>query len=162
MSTIVRKGATLVALGLLIAGSTTAANATMRFGPARGAGRNRLCSNLQTGSTIDAKTNRVLYVSEIGSSAVNVYALKSRKLLATITQGVEYPLGVAVDKTGALYVVNQGPTSTLTEYAPGATTPERTLDPGVPGIIGVAIDSHGTVYVDQSYPAQMLEFAAGS
>jgi DNA-binding beta-propeller fold protein YncE len=124
----------------------------------------KLCSNQQPDSIPESKANKYLFVSETQSNTVNIYGLKERKLVKSITNGISYPLGTAIDKGGVLYVVNQpsGSTDTVTEYAPGSSTPELTLDTGVTAAIGVGVDSSGTVYVDNDYPAEMLEFAAGS
>jgi hypothetical protein len=79
----------------------------------------------------------------------------------TISTGIDYPLGVAVDANNVLYVASQS--AGVTEYPAGTTTPSITLTNGIPYPSCVAVDGNGTVYV--SYGGGnggIAEYPAGS
>src|SRR5580692_3428453 len=47
-----------------------------------------------------------LYVANVNTNAVNVYAAGTQKVLRTITYGVYGPVALAFDSLGNLYVLN--------------------------------------------------------
>jgi DNA-binding beta-propeller fold protein YncE len=57
-----------------------------------------------------------------------VYAAGGSTLVRSITSGVKYPVGLAFDASGNLYVANapRRGKNTVTEYAPGTSTPSNT------------------------------------
>jgi DNA-binding beta-propeller fold protein YncE len=55
---------------------------------------------------------------------VTEYRSGSSDPYQTITNGMDHPEGVTVDKKGTLYVSNVG-NSTVLEFAPGSLTPLR-------------------------------------
>jgi sugar lactone lactonase YvrE len=80
------------------------------------------------------------------------------KLVDTITQGVFFPLGIAIDKSGTLYVTNQN--TTVTEYPAGENTPSVTLSKGLVAPNGAAVDSSGNLWVANG--SNVLEYATTS
>jgi hypothetical protein len=86
-----------------------------------------------------------LYVAS--ANDITVYDLGSvgSPLLATITQGVSTPGGIALDAHGTLYVPNET-ANTVTVYPARATTPSMTLT-GADNPVGVAVAANGDVYV---------------
>jgi hypothetical protein len=89
---------------------------------ARGAGR------LDSGRSwmdASAKNERLLYVSDSGTSDVYVYAYGSRNLKGTLT-GFNAPQGECVDPVGDVWITNlQG--ANIVEFAHGGSSPISTL-----------------------------------
>jgi hypothetical protein len=64
----------------------------------------------------------------------------------SITTGVDYPDGIAVDNTGALYVTNLG-SNTVTVYPAGMNSPSLMISTGINQPYGIGVDSKGDVFV---------------
>jgi hypothetical protein len=76
-----------------------------------------------------AKKQTLLYVSNLGSGSVTVYAYPSAKQVGTLT-GFDDPTGECSDKAGDVFIADFD-ASKILEYAHGGTTPIQTLsDPG--------------------------------
>jgi hypothetical protein len=90
-----------------------------------------------------------LYVSDTAANAIYVYNLgkSGATLIGEITTGLNGPFGMAVDKSGYLYVANQGTPGNVTIYPPGKTSPSLTLSQDLTTPQGVAVNSTGDVYV---------------
>lgn len=100
-------------------------------------------------------------------NAVNAYDLAQPgfPLVATITQGVNVPAGIAVDSQGTLYVANYANASgkgNVTIYPFGQTVPSATLT-GLHVPIDVAVDINGDLYVDDrgTTPPSIVVYLAG-
>jgi len=118
----------------------------------------------------DATKARLLYASEDegeGDGFVNIYD-QNGKNQASIGHlgGLDFPIGLAVDKKGNLYVANSNGFN-VPVYHRGASMPFKTLlDPNeYPD--AVTIDSKGTVYVasettTQHMPGNVAVYAGGS
>ena len=106
-----------------------------------------------------------VYVSDPVSNDVAIFHASgsNRNPIATITEGIAGPAGLAVDGEGDLFVANTTANS-VTEYAPNGTTPEATYSQSVLGPVDVAVDNAGTVYVANfySFAASVVEFSGGS
>jgi len=109
-----------------------------------------------------------LFVSDLngGPPQIRIYPanVKNPTQSGSITQGIDLPINVAVDKQGTIYVANNG-NSTVTEYPFGATSPSVTLSTQIVNPNGIAVDSHGTVYVTSGASVgscYVLEFPKGS
>jgi serine/threonine protein kinase, bacterial len=100
------------------------------------------------------------YIYAVTGGAVDaIRAGKTPKIVATITQGVSNPLGLTVDKSGTLYVANNG-NATVTEYPAGQNTPSVTLSQGLAFPSDVAVDKSGNVWVSNG--SNVLEYPKGS
>jgi hypothetical protein len=89
----------------------------------------------------DAKnTQYLLYVSDEGTGAVNVYAYKSKKghMVGQAT-GFQFPYGQCLDSSGNVYVVDFAATQ-IVEFAHGGTTPIKTLPDSYGYPIGCSVD----------------------
>jgi sugar lactone lactonase YvrE len=119
-----------------------------------------------------ARGGRVLYIGNIdgqpGVGQVLVYtaAMKSPRLLRTISNGTGRPIGLWVDTKNNLWVANltnKYPDS-VTAFKPGASSPFFTITEleGQPG--SVAVDASGNVWVNESVQDEGIvqEFAPGS
>jgi hypothetical protein len=85
-----------------------------------------------------AEHDSLLYISDLGESAVYVFSYPTGTLVGTLT-GFDSPIGECVDNKGDVFIVNYGG-SNISEYAHGGQSPIATLsDPGYfPG--GCAVD----------------------
>jgi DNA-binding beta-propeller fold protein YncE len=66
----------------------------------------------------------------------------------SITDGIDKPCGLAIDKSGTLYVVGLG--GTVTEYPVGQSSPSFTITSGLFYSYGIGIDSKGDVFVSNT------------
>jgi hypothetical protein len=72
----------------------------------------------------EAKSHDLLYISDPGSSSIDVFTYPALNLVGTI--GIEDPEGLCVDKTGDVFATsNEG--SDILEYAHGGTSPIANL-----------------------------------
>src|SRR5215469_16832194 len=113
---------------------------------------------------VDGKTSKqLLFVSEPITGAVVVYNALSRARnplpLRTITNGINHPQGISVDRSGNLYVANFE-SSTVTVYARNGSTPTRTLN--ITNPIDVKVDGSGNVYVASNINEAIYLFPAGA
>jgi hypothetical protein len=77
----------------------------------------------------EAKRDTLLYISDVGTYDVNVYAYPKGTFLGTLT-GFNAPEGECVDKTGDVFIANYY-ASNILKYAHGGTSSIATLsDPG--------------------------------
>jgi hypothetical protein len=100
-------------------------------------------------SALQAGQVPLVYVSEFSDGKVVAYPTNSSTVpkapIETIA-GLSFPIGLAVDAKGNLYVIEQGNAEDVKVFAPGSTKPFRTLT-GSGLTSGVAVDAKGTVYV---------------
>jgi hypothetical protein len=93
-------------------------------------------------------TTQLLYVADNENNRIFIYnaAVKNSSPIGTITSGISGPNGIAVDKSGDLWVANTY-AQTVTEYAPNSTTPKLTLSTGLNQPFDVKVDGFGDVFV---------------
>jgi sugar lactone lactonase YvrE len=113
-----------------------------------------------------AKKQPILFVSDLDAQTIRLYPANTTNPSqeGSITQGIDEPINVAVDKRGTIYVANNG-NNTVTEYPLGETKPSVTLSTSLVYPNGVAVDSKGTVYVTSGQnvgSCYVLEFPKGS
>ena len=143
--------ASVVALALLAACSGASSNSTAmpagaRFSSAND-GSNAEAAGRRTANSAK-KVAQFIFVSDENANAVNVFAKSSpHGLVRTITNEIDSPFGLALDKGDDLYVTNTDSPS-ITEYNRGGSTPIFTYSKDLNGPVGVAVDSAGNVYVD--------------
>ena len=85
-----------------------------------------------------AKSSALLYVSDLGTFDVNVYAFPSLKPAGKLT-GFDEPQGECGDAKGSVWITSTG-NETIYEYAHGATQPSATLSDPIGSPIGCAVD----------------------
>ena len=90
--------------------------------------------------------SRTLYVADDTDVIVYPADENNPPPLRKITDGVNQPQGLAVDRNGVLYVANSL-ANTVTEYRPGESHPFKTISKGIDDPSGLAVDSQGTIYV---------------
>jgi hypothetical protein len=103
-----------------------------------------------------------LYVAGQAENRIDAYDLAQPglPLVETITDGVNYPVGLTVDSSGTLYVSNLHGGAGVTEYPPGQTSPSTTLQVSQP--FGVVVDGRGnTIVTTRDSPPCMLVFRPG-
>ncbi len=106
---------------------------------------------------------QILFVSDQANDQVLLYnpANPNPKPKASIIDGVDVPLGLAVDRQGALYVANGG-NDTITVYSKGSSSPRLTIDKGLYTPYGVTVDSHGNVFASSPGNHTVLGFRPGA
>jgi hypothetical protein len=87
----------------------------------------------------------LIYVCVFTANECIWYDRGSNQVAGTIT-GLSFPSGVAVDKTGAVYIANFS-AQNIPVYAKGSTTLLRTLDDSGHLPADVTVDTNGVVYV---------------
>jgi sugar lactone lactonase YvrE len=95
-----------------------------------------------------AKSARLMYVSSPNGNTVDIFPEYGKNVapIGQITNGINEPTGMAVDKHGNLYVANVN-ASTVTVYPRGSTSPSKTYSTGLQLPVDVAVGNDGTVYV---------------
>jgi DNA-binding beta-propeller fold protein YncE len=105
--------------------------------------------------TLDKK--KTLYLADSCLSQVEEYSKGSTTLKTTITDGISFPLGVAIDKHNTLYVSTGGD---IQEYANGSTSPTKTVT-GMDEPFGISLDSSGNLYIPDFGCGCVWELPAG-
>lgn len=85
-----------------------------------------------------AKQHRLIYVSSVLTNDVYAYSYSTHQLMGTLT-GFQTPYGLCVDKSGDVWVANDG-ASQVVEYAHGGSSPIATLDDSGEYPEGCAVD----------------------
>lgn len=114
-------------------------------------------------------TAPLLYATNLLNSknweGVTVYRAEAKDPapLATISDGLDTPVGVCIDGRGTLYVTNEPPSGGwVSEYALGKTTPSRLITDGMNGPAYCAIDGKGNLWVANAYAPDVTEYLKGS
>jgi YVTN family beta-propeller protein len=88
------------------------------------------------------------------TDSVTTYDSDGTQTSPTITAGLSFPLGIAVDTAGKIYVANAGnyngigyDASTVTTYNVNGTESSPTITAGLDYPEGVAVDAAGKIYV---------------
>jgi len=94
------------------------------------------------------KSGQILFVADPNDNQVLMYdpTQANPSPLGSITEGINGPMGVAVDKLGQVYVVNIG-NNTVTIYPHGSVSPSLTIEKGLWAPAGIGVDSKGNVFV---------------
>src|ERR1700735_867305 len=98
------------------------------------------------GPNVRTFSSRIL-VANSGDNTVTTYTTDGDRVSPTITDGVNVPLGVAVDgKLNRIYVANAGD-STITTYTKNGSRTSPTIVVDVNQPYAIAVDSAGKIYV---------------
>lgn len=159
-----RSATTAAAVALLTACAQNATPVSGPLPPAAGSALTHSASHplasVSATRPLATRTHIYIYASYDLSNTINVIkAGATRKVVDTITQGLNFPLGIAIDKAGTLYVANNG-NATVTEYPAGSNTPSVTLTQGLLFPNYVAIDRSRNLWVSNG--KNVLEFPPGA
>lgn len=102
---------------------------------------------------------KTLYLADSCLSQIELYPKGSTTMKSTITDGISFPLGVAIDKSQTLYVSTG---SAIQEYAKGSTSPTKTITGGgLSEPFGVSLDAGGNLYIADFGAEAVFELPAG-
>lgn len=111
------------------------------------------------------KKKETLFVADPQNNQVLIYnPLKANPTpKGSITDGIDYPFGVAVDKKGTLYVANLlGGNGSITIYPKGKTSPSMTITDGCDAPYGIAVDSQGNIFAAMLNNDVIVAYKAGA
>ncbi|HEY2475934.1 MAG TPA: hypothetical protein VGI19_14185 [Candidatus Cybelea sp.] len=97
---------------------------------------------------------QILFVCDPENNQVLMYDpnTPNPKPKSSITSGLDYPVAVAIDKKGMLYVANLMGGSpnigSITIYKAGASKPSLTITDGLVNPLALAVDSHGNLFAN--------------
>ncbi|HEY1883576.1 MAG TPA: hypothetical protein VGG51_11105 [Candidatus Cybelea sp.] len=81
----------------------------------------------------------------------------------SITDGINYPAGLAVDSALTLYVSNVKGVANISEYAAGATSPSRVISgQGLTAPWGLTLDAKQNLYVADYVTDQIFKIPKGT
>jgi streptogramin lyase len=108
------------------------------------------------------KSAAVLYVADPQGNKVLTYDPKTPNPSpnGSVTTGIDTPAGLAVDKSGTLYVANLG-NNTITVYPAGQSSPSLTISSGVDGPYGLGVDSKGDIFISNLNNNTVVGYKAG-
>lgn len=113
------------------------------------------------------KAKQVLFVADPQDNQILLYNPKTPNPSpeGSITSGIDYVFGLAMDKSGTLYAANLlGGASnygSVTIYPKGSTTASMTITNGIVGPYGIAVDSQGNVFVSNLDNNTLVAYHAG-
>lgn len=118
----------------------------------------------QTSSKYSTKKSLV-FEGDQDQAAVNIYqtaALPTNPApIATIHVATGCPYGIAMDKSGTVYIADNCAVGDVEEYAKGSTTMKTAITNGISYPLGLAFDSKQNLYVS-NYPAAITVYPKGS
>ncbi|HTA55692.1 MAG TPA: hypothetical protein VK755_13185 [Candidatus Acidoferrales bacterium] len=113
------------------------------------------------------KHQQVMFVADPQDNQILMYnpTMPNPSPEGSITTGIDYPFGVAVDKKGTLYVANllggSPDIGSITIYPKGKTSPSLTITTGMDNPYGIAVDSKGNIFAANLGNGQVVAYAAG-
>lgn len=110
---------------------------------------------------IAADKKGTIYVADnCAVGDVEEFPKGSTTMSKAITDGISYPLGLAMDKSQTLYVSNYP--AAITEYAYGTTSPSKTVtDSQLKDPFGLALDKSGNLYIADFGASAVFELPKG-
>jgi hypothetical protein len=108
------------------------------------------------------KKKPILFIADFYNNVVRLYDPKTPNppQEGSITDGVDDPVGLAVDSKGSLYVSNDGSPTTITVYSPGESKPRLTIP--TPQYYGITVDSKGDIFATGSGAAAVYGYKPGA
>jgi hypothetical protein len=114
------------------------------------------------------KKKEVMFVADPQNNQILMYNPRTANPSpeGSITTGIDYPFGVAVDKAKTLYVANllggSPSIGSITVYPHGATSPSLTITNGCSNPYGIAVDSQGDVFASMLGNNTLVAYKAGA
>jgi hypothetical protein len=108
---------------------------------------------------------QVLFVADPQNNQVLMYNPRTPNPSpeGSITTGIDYPFGLAVDKSGTLYVANLlGNNGSITVYPKGHTSPSLTITTGLNAPYGIGVDSKGDIFAANLNTDTIVGYKAGA
>jgi serine/threonine protein kinase, bacterial len=111
---------------------------------------------------------QIMFVADPQNNQILMYNPKTPNPSpeGSITTGIDYPFGVAVDSSGTLYVANllggSPNIGSITVYPKGHTSPSLTITSGLDNPYGIGVDSHGTIFATNLSNDTLVGYKAGA
>jgi hypothetical protein len=114
------------------------------------------------------KQRQILFVADPQNNQVLMYDpnTPNPSPKGSITTGIDYAVGLAVDKKGTLYVANllggNPNIGSITVYKAGSSSPSLTITDGLDNPYAVAVDSHGDLFATNLDSNSVVGYRAGA
>jgi hypothetical protein len=114
------------------------------------------------------KQRQILFVADPQNNQVSMYDpnTPNPSPKGSITTGIDYAVGLAVDKKGTLYVANllggSPNIGSITVYKAGSSSPSLTITDGLDNPYSVAVDSHGNLFATNLDSNSIVGYKAGA
>ena len=112
------------------------------------------------------KKQQVLFVADPQNNQILMYNPKTPNPTpeGSITSGLDYTFGVAVDKKGTLYAANLlgGSAGSVSVYPKGSSTPSLTITDGCNAPYGIGVDSKGNIFITNLDDDTIVGYKAGA
>ncbi|HEX3456521.1 MAG TPA: hypothetical protein VHR97_01070 [Candidatus Baltobacteraceae bacterium] len=112
------------------------------------------------------KKQQVLFVADPQNNQILMYNPKTPNPSpeGSITSGIDYTFGLAVDKKGTLYAANLlgGTAGSISVYPKGASTPSLTITDGCNAPYGIGVDSKGNIFIANLDDDTIVGYKAGA
>jgi sugar lactone lactonase YvrE len=103
----------------------------------------------------------VIYVADQSYSEVIAYSETTGQPIREISDGIDGPYGLYVDKNGTLYVANESG-DTVTAYPAGSTSPSATWSENLDNPHYPIVDASGNLFVSNQGNGTVVEYRVGS
>jgi hypothetical protein len=116
----------------------------------------------------DKKQRQIVFVADPQNNQVLMYDpnTPNPSPKGSITTGIDYAVGLAVDKKGTLYVANllggSPNIGSITIYKAGSSSPSLTITDGLDNPYAVAVDSHGELFATNLDSNSVVGYKAGA
>jgi hypothetical protein len=113
----------------------------------------------------DHHKREILFVADPQNNQILLYnPLKANPTpKGSITNGIDYPFGVATGPKGKLYVANLlGGNGSITVYPKGQTSPSLTITTGCDAPYGIGVDSQGDIFTSNLDNNTITGYKAGA
>ena len=112
------------------------------------------------------KKRQILFVADPQNNQILMYDPKTPNPTpeGSITSGVDYTFGLAVDKKGTLYAANLlgGTAGSISIYPKGSSTPSVTITDGCNAPYGIGVDSKGDIFIANLNDDTIVGYKAGA
>jgi hypothetical protein len=109
---------------------------------------------------------QVMFVADPQDNQILMYNPKTPNPSpeGSITNGIDYAFGLAVDKKGTLYVANLlgGSGGSITVYPKGSSSPSLTITTGAAAPYGIGVDSKGDIFAANLNNDTIVAYKAGA